>query len=920
MNIGMHSLFNTPIETGILFPKYQTNFYDEFENKNPEELFNSEKSDNINNGKIQENDLDSNIKNKKEMEKAKPSNLGLTSSNPFFFDSKNFSNKLFIINITFDYDVDVNIFQLNFERIKGNLELTLKKFNLNLSNVLFIVSFLESSLDQLTFEKLFNYSNNNFVKELSENYPLISPIYFSLCKYNENSKNCDFLLLHKSDLNLFSSQKIFFTSILPCIKEVNSEHIIIITVDSKTYIGDNSIEQMILDLSGNFEDSSNPFNNNIIAVQASYNNSIIDKESQTKDFFMGIKEFEEIENSSYNLCRNSFTNSGLKLDNRFFIMKVLLKELMHFEEYFIENTTLLDYSNIYLHNLNFAKFLIQKLNDRDNKPYEIITSENGEFCSIYKKFHHTDWIDDNSKLSSEYMIRGFNGLLNFYKLKYGLGNLYGIYDFFKAFLFFCFPGMITMVLFIIFSVGFNHFYPAYGFMALFPFIYVLTLLMSLMGDYKLMRIFFFIINSFVIFYYLFAKIVAIVALDKLNKNADLYHYKKGTFIGLFIYNALIAMIPYFLNYKKFINSSSIVNAIKFLIFYPTYSSLMPILGLNHIFSTRAIAMKANLVIIFLLTNFLFSMLVYAIHSTWNLSYLLALSIIGTILFSVKILIIVFNYFALKFKTTRQEEISMLQIQKYFSNQIVIVNNNIFEKGVKLNDKDNIKNEKNTYNKPKIQSRLGKIDLEDIENENLHHIVKKENVFVKNLEGHFNDDEKHVEIDDDEGYVYGNENNINENTNNKLEKNRIDDKISNNENYDDNDLHHDINEKNNYYNNDYYDDNVENHDYYNENNNNEENNRSNNNNKSYNHDEDYNDNNQVQNDQDNNDLEQNMNNSDYYNANNNVEHANNEDHEEDHSHYYHQNNKDNNLDKSVTSKGKNEKHNVGLEDVDFDLNI
>lgn len=958
----MHSLFETPIQTGVLLPKYQTNFYDEFVNKNPGDLFNSEKVENNDSDKIIEKNSDTNTN--KGMEKARPSNLGLTSSNPFFFDSKNFSNKLFIVNITFDYDTDFNVFKTNFERLKMNLEICLKKFSLNLSNVLFTVSFLESSLDQLTFEKLFNYANNNYVKELSENYPLISPIYFSLCKYKgetnlnsgfnsddkilrESSKSCDFLLLHKNDLNIFSSQKVFFTSILPCIKEVNNEQIMIISLDSKTYIGDNSLEQMILELSSSIEDSTNPFNNNIIAVQANYNNSLITKELQADDFFLGVKEFEELENSSYNLCRNNITNSGIKLDNRFFIMKILLKELMHLEEYFIEHSTLLDYSNINLHNLCFAKFLTQKLSDRDNKPYEIITSETAEFCTIYQKFHHTDWIDSNAKISAEYLVRGFNGLFNFYKINFGIGNLYGIYEFLKAFFFFCMPGMITMVLFIIFSIGFNHYYPAYGFMALFPFIYVLTLLMSLMGDYKLMRIFFFIINAFVIIYYIFAEIVAIVALDKLNKNPTIYNYKKGSFIGLFVYNGLIAAIPYFLNYNKFLNTRNIINALKFVLFYPTFSSLMPILSLNHIFSNRAVVLKSNLTIIFLLSNFLFSMLVYTIHSTGNVEYLLALAIMGTILFTIKILLILANFLLSKLKPKRQDEISNSIIQKYFSNQIVIDNNNIFEKGVKLNDKNEKK--ENPYSKPKLQNRLDKIDYEidDIENDrhndNLQHVTKKENVTLKNIEGHFNDDEKHIEIDDDEGFVYGNDvdvNNRNEKSNTHTKSKNDQNQKHNNNQEDHYDDSHNNNNKNEYYdqnnNNNYYDDQKYNESHHYENEvHNDENNEENYENHEHNENDKYNDDN-INHEQDEEDEDGKYYETDNFNhenvdmnhsynyANNEVEHANDNDndHHEDYNENVHNqsNEKENDYNYNYNhnhNPTKNKDKNVDLEDIDFD---
>lgn len=922
----LNSLFSIPKQTGTFIPNFQAAYYDEKERANNKHLYNHpSKTTSVQN----------NFFNKQDNQ----TNLGLISSNPFLLESKNFENKRIFVNITIPENYDFDILKTNVDSLIESLKTFTLKFNMNIDNVLIIFSFLKNSLDQVSFDKFFQFQNNNFYNELRERYPLIMPSYFSLTEYkhessslitlginhdsnndkkdihmedininneindrindkdlrndnnqdiNDNTHNKDFsknnlnresninnnynhnidksgidcIILHKHNLSLYSSQQLLFLSLLPCFKEVDDNIFLVVNIDYSTHITENSLTQLLLslmlpsikDYSKNFtkenlvNNNKEEFdpnellakykmlfnNNNRIASTGLYSVSQ-NSHNPNNTFFSGILDFDTYQKQVYEQHMFNLFNSGSELNHKFFMMKMTFSDLYLTEKYFLSslgnnsleesnymiklpqlsqktlsignnansnrNSTanlnsnikhnkslphssslignkLLDFdNNIYLHDLKFSSYLLNERNEMNQDYYNINFIPDASYFTYHSKnYSHVDWINQNSLNNAAYLYKGIEGISNIKYLRNHYTNLFGLYNFLKSLILLILPGLTTLVIFVILSVGFEEFNPAYGFTALYPLFYFVIFLLSLIGDYKYISGILFVLNILLLVYYFFLIIVAIIALDNLfTKYETILSFKKSAFIGLLIYNTIIAIIPYFFYYSK-ITVASVLNALKFILFFPTYTAINVATSLNHIFNVKNNLMKVNVIIIFLLANFWISLFIYTLHDKSNVQYLLALAIIGTILFTLKILFVLFDIlkFTFAYKKALSNNDYYTLVKEYFgytcfnnSDLINQINNNYnnidYDSHKPLNHLRNKLNKNNILEYNKKESIKNKIHkLNDLDDDNIINHTDEDELNAppnvkSEIKGRFNTKERNEIIKDDEGVVYGDEN-------------------------------------------------------------------------------------------------------------------------------------------------------------------
>lgn len=817
--MNINSLFKIPKQSGVFLGNYQANLYDEKIKSTEKQLFS------VKDTKNQSTEAEGNLLTQ--------SKLGLISSNPFILESSNFSHKRFFINITVGLGYTIERLQSNIDVLLGSVIEFIEKFNLDIKNVLFIFCFLEGSLDEISFNKLFKYDNNNYFKELQNKYPLLMPTFFCLTEYvtkvssskvfnmamenetnfqKDNSDNInlsknkqgfnlnkekegyvDCLIIHKHNLSKYTAQQTLFSNLLPCFKEVDNEFFFVLQLDYSTVINEMTLSSLFKSLMipslgaiKNIKEDEEQnkfkllFDNNIIATTGSYNLSKFNSSSSM--FFSGIFDFENIEKSIFDQQFSNILNSGLELSHRLYMMKLKFSDLYNIEKYFNLNSKLLNFdSNIYLHDYCFNNFLKSSLNSDNNKPYNIHLVQDASFYSLYHMYKYSDWLQDNSNKSASYFYKGCYETARIFESTPLVSKFAGIYYFLCAILKFLTPSFLTLIFFVVFSIGLENYNPAYGFTAVFPLCYFICLTINLLGEFKYTSTIMFLLNIFLIFYYIFVLAVILIFFSYIfNRYDDILNTNKGAFISLFILNFIFGIIPYILNIGSLLSFRYILNFFKFLIFSPTYSSIATPTSFSYIFSNRGVALKSNFTIIFLIANFLFSLLIYTIHSTGNLKYLLGMTVIITVFHIIKIILIVLNFFIYKFgysKAVEDKNLS-LAIREYIVHSAKQKSNSL---------ETNTENKKITTNKiiknepsNQISEKLNQIEDLDVE-VNANKTNKIEN--QHDIEGHYNSNEKNEIINDNEGVVYGD-------NDEEVSKNKIDN-YNNNNDFEENDQENNI---------------------------------------------------------------------------------------------------------------------------------
>lgn len=655
------------------------------------------------------------------------SKLGIdTESNEL--STSNFDSKVLFISITVESENDMPSLNSTINSIKLNITNLSTVLGIAESNILVIVSLLNHSISLETF--------NHFFMSSGSTYMLGTPYYFAFTKYSSfsNSFNVDldFLMVYNHQMTKFSSQKMIQIGLIPHltnIETIQSRKTVLINIDSGVTFKEDSISLLVRSL--------------ILSKSDGYSSAAVGYPKYSisrfniNNFFSCLSEFENIQRVTFGSQMEGLYGST-QITHKFYCLN--LSDLhMHEALYkYYTNLTFYDYdSNIHLHDSALTEFIAHSEGKR--RTIHLVP----DACyslDVHASYTYDKWLLNNAMLNSAYLSKSFNQASNLFK-RPGLRTLLSVYNIIISTFRLLLPGLITLTMFVICMIGFKKLNPSYGMTALFPLVFVISLMTSLIGELKYTKGIQIVINVFFIFYFWFAKILIIVALNnsfKLQQSLDAF-INKDAFIALIVINFVFAVVPYMLNCKSNFSCKGIASSLAFILMYPSYLSNLMSLTYQNIFNQVNGQLKLLLILIVLIANFIISMLIYTVHShSGSHSYLLAIAIIGTIVYSIRFFSIVW-FFVLYNNCRKAEFTSVLgirKVQEYFFEF-----NPHKEEEIKLIDKDS------------TPPAVAEEEVREHKNFNIDKNILADKPIVKEV-GRFNDEEKGIPIGDDEGIVYG----------------------------------------------------------------------------------------------------------------------------------------------------------------------
>lgn len=589
------------------------------------------------------------------------------------------------INIQIYSEIELEQFNDTIISVKNNINKISTEFDLHLNQILIVISLLGKSIHPKTFKYFFSDMNNQIIFNTDITFtPSSSAIYYSETELNIENYSYRCIVLYNHNFTEYTSEMFNHLALLPHLNNYNTNYDNAVKNDINDIDNNNNnyntklknlifycklkvgfmlknnnclsllLRSLIIDEKQEYVISSGIFNhNNNTPLCNSFNCNNINN-----NFITSIYNFEKDQEMFYDQhFRSCFAKSSIS--NELYIMKLDSYSIyIELEKYYQSNnfSSLRYFDNIEIHNVSLSYYL-SNVKYNDNKYCKSILVSDSIYTSYNNyKINFINWIDINSKKNAGEWARYFFSLIYLFnsitcKKGYSIkvnNVFFNIYYIITNTLKLILPALLTMSVYSIFLFAFNLNYNlAYGFTALYPLCYVIILMVGLSGQIKNLKYLYLSLCFFLTIYFLFVKICIIVAINNsLNDIILVNYFNKAAFISLFILFTLFYIFPWLLYVNINFKFKSLISLLYSLLVYPCYFSLFNITGILHVFKdNNFILAKLSLILIFILINFFFSLLIYAIKYIGHIySFLLTIAIIGFILMTIKSMCIIFEFF------------------------------------------------------------------------------------------------------------------------------------------------------------------------------------------------------------------------------------------------------------------------------------
>ena len=495
--------------------------------------------------------------------------------------------------------------------------------NIKLSNTLLIVNCLEKSIHPDTFDYFFNQENDLFELDSS------LPYFYSKTQLNYMDTFIDSLIIYNYSLTEYTSQKILYRNIIPYLFSGNeySPLFVLKTIQNVEILTFDIILNMYNYLC--FNEST--FITTPLITYSTKDNS--------KGFFNTLYSFENQQQSAYSYHSSNLLSTNT-IPNEFNLIKLATKKdtcfISFLSSYYSLCNPLIDYTNDFTNDFILGKEIV-------SSGRKITYLPNCEIALNLKESSFSAWSENNSLKTGANWIKCMYAITN-PKIRNVKNILIGLFNMFSL-------GLFTLVSFVICSVAFQELYVSYGFTSVYPLLFVISLIMSLIGDTYELEIIHMIINFLIVVYFWFIKALIIVSLNNIYKSLTSYeHFNEEAFISIFIINGVFVLIPLFLYIKKNITYSGLLGLVYYILVYPSYYTYFMSISFTNIISKTHPQIKLLFILCFLIGNFLVALLIYTIHGDGRYTLVLVLAIAGTIISCISIIMTCIDFIIFHIKT------------------------------------------------------------------------------------------------------------------------------------------------------------------------------------------------------------------------------------------------------------------------------